>query len=102
MSTSYFIFKKNLRTGKTVLVSCGSHDTEEQCSEHFHWYMYGFMDGAIELNVRTELEKGSHPRSFVLILGGEKRAEYFMLTGMDGAEFHMKIIREQLASEPHA
>ena len=102
MSTSYFIFKKNLRTGKTVLVSCGSHDTEEQCSEHFHWYMYGFMDGAFELAASFELVKGSHDPSFILVLNGEKRAEYFMLTGMEGAEFHMKIIREQLTSEAHA
>lgn len=93
MSTSYFIFKKNLRTGKTVLVSCGSHDTEEQCSEHFHCYMYGFMDGAFELAASLELEKGSHPRSFVLILDGEKRTEYFMLTGKEGADFHMEIIK---------
>lgn len=93
MATSYFIFKKNLSTEKTILISCGSHDTEEQCSEHFHWYMYGFMDGAIELTGRSELEKGSHPRSFVFILDGEKRTEYFMLTGKEGADFHMEIIK---------
>ena len=102
MATSYFIFKKNLRTDKTVLVSCGSHDNEEQCSEHFHWYMYGFMDGAIELATSFELDKGSHEHSFVLVLDGEKRTEYFMLTGMEGAEFHMQTIREHFAPGSHA
>ena len=48
MYTSYFIFKTDNLSGKTIHICNGSHDSEYECNIHFHAYMYGFYDGCVE------------------------------------------------------
>lgn len=97
MATSYFIFKKNLSTEKTILVSSGSHDTEEQCSEHFHWYMYGFMDGAFEILGldNFQMMSGSREFSFQFSVDGKMNVEYFMLFDQAGHDLIMEISKSE-------
>ncbi len=83
--TSYFIFKTDGLTGKTSLVCCGSHNTEEEIGIHWQSYMYGFMDGAYELlGDEFKMEPGDRPRSFTITLEDLVKVTYFMLTGDEG------------------
>ena len=46
---SYYIFKTDNNTDKTVHICNGSYDTKEECRKHWLAYTYGFMDCAFEV-----------------------------------------------------
>ena len=97
--TSYFIFKTDSQhTGKTSLVCCGSHNTEEEISIHWQSYMYGFFDAAHELlGDDFEMEPGT--RSFTITLEDMVKVTYFMLTGDEGAAMVNNICRQARITE---
>ena len=98
--TSYFIFKTDGLTGKTSLVCCGSHNTEEEIGIHWQSYMYGFMDGAHELlGSDFEMKPGDLPSSFTLIVENMAKVTYFMLTGDEGPAMVNEICRQARITE---
>lgn len=94
MSTSYYIFKTNNKTGETTHICNGSHDSVEDCNRHWRCYLYGFMDGAIEIvgGCNFDLSEGTHPNSF-RFAAGEKDVEYFMLLDEEGQELIAEICK---------
>ena len=91
--TSYYIFKTDLGTGKTIHICNGSHKDERECGIHFLSYMYGFMDGCFELvgHGNFGMTVGNHgSNSFVLTFNG-KVIEYFMLLDQVGRDCLMNI-----------
>lgn len=98
MSTSYYFFKTDNKTGKTVHICNGDHETERECDVHFISYLYGFMDGAIELvGINNfEIEPGEHDRSFRFTTDdGKKDVEYFMLFDEEGQNLIYELCKEE-------
>ena len=95
--TSYFIFKTDNLTGKTIHICNGSHDTERECRIHWQSYMYGFMDGAFEILGRDNFQMayGSHEHSFKFSIDGKKDVEYFMLFDQAGHDLIMEICKSE-------
>lgn len=95
--TSYFIFKTDNLTGKTIHICNGAHDTERECRIHWQSYMYGFMDGAFEILGRENFQmmNGSHELSFKFSIDGKKDVEYYMLFGQAGHDMIMEICKSE-------
>ena len=93
MSTSYFIFKTDNTTGKTIHICNGSHNSEQECRTHWQCYMYGFMDGMFELLGRDnfQMTNGSRPLSFRIVVDDKKDVEYFMLFDQEGHDLIMEL-----------
>lgn len=98
---NYYIFKKDLDTGKTVNICGGSHDTYEDCARHFTCYTYGFLDGAVEL---------CGPAGYLMTCGdlllsfrfgtkaaGRYQVEYFMLLGDKGQQLMDQLCKGEEA-----
>ena len=99
MRKSYYIFKTDLATNKTVHICNGSHDNEHECLLHWQAYMYGFMDGAFELLGRKGFEilpSTRHElRAFEILVPGKKHVEYFMLFDKEGQDLIYEICNEE-------
>lgn len=93
--TSYFIFKTDNLTGKTIHICNGCHDTEHECLIHWQSYMYGFMDGAFELLGREgfQMMNGGHRLSFRFSVDGKMNVEYFMLLDDEGHKMVMETCK---------
>lgn len=93
MSTSYFIFKTDNRTGKTIHICNGSHNDERECRIHWQSYMYGFMDGAFEMlgSGNFQFMNGSRELSFHFSVDGKMDVEYFMLFDQAGHDLIMEL-----------
>lgn len=94
---NYYIFKKNLSTGKVVNICGGSHDNYEQCAAHFRAYSYGFMDGALEICGHDGylMTNGNHYLSFLFgVKAAGYQVEYFMLLDQEGQDLMFKISNE--------
>ena len=87
MTHSYFIFKTNNHTGKTIHICNGSHDTERECRIQWQSYMYGFYDGAVELlgSRNFQFMHGTHLLSFRMSITGKMDVEYFCILDEDEA-----------------
>lgn len=97
MSTSYYIFKTDKVTGKTVHICNGSHETERECRIHWQSYMYGFMDGAFEIlgakNVQM-MQSKEHNLGFELHIPAKQHTvEYFMLFDKAGRDLIMELCK---------
>lgn len=95
--TSYYIFKTDNKSGKTIHICNGSHNDEHECRVHMLYYMYGFMDGAFELLGRKNfsMENGTHDQSFRLVTTDQQKdIEYFMLFDDEGEKLIQKICSE--------
>lgn len=87
-TTHYYIFKKEMPSGKTTFICGGSHDSADICAAHFRAYSYGFMDGASQIlgYGNYEMMDGGHRLSFVFSINGQKMVEYFMLLDDEGQD----------------
>lgn len=92
METYYYIFKTDNLTKKSSLVCCGHHNTVEECSSHWIYYMYGFMDAVLELS-GVSITQGSSERSF-RVNALDKDVEYFMLLGQEGNDLVYKLANQ--------
>ena len=97
MSTSYFIFKTDNLSGKTIHICNGSHDTEHECNIHFHAYMYGFYDGCVEAlgSGKFQFGNGTRKNSFRFSVDGKLDVEYFMLLDQAGHDLIMEISKAE-------
>lgn len=95
--TSYFIFKTDNLTGRTIHICNGSHDSERECRIHFQSYMYGFMDGAFQILGRDNFQmmSGSRELSFQFSVDGKMDVEYFMLFDQAGHDLIMEICKSE-------
>lgn len=91
--TSYFIFKKDNRTGKIINICGGSHKTERECLIHWQSYLYGFADGATELlgGLNFEITSGFYAISFRFVYKDKMDFEYFMLLDKAGHDMIQEI-----------
>ncbi len=92
--TSYYIFKTDKVTGKTVHICNGSHNDERECRIHWQAYMYGFMDGAFEILGASNVKilSGDAKHSFTLFVESQKKCvEYFMLLDKEGQDLVYEI-----------
>ena len=94
---SYYIFKTDNRTGKTIHICNGSHDTEHECRIHWQSYMYGFMDGATELlgGLNFGMESGTRENSFRITYQDKLDVEYFVIFGEEGHKLIFKLCQEE-------
>jgi hypothetical protein len=102
MSTSYYIFKTDNKSGKTIHICNGSHNDEHECRVHWLCYMYGFMDGAFELLGRKNftMEVGTHDQSFRLVTTDQQKdVEYFMLLDKEGQDMVMETCRQNYPAD---
>ena len=92
MAHSYFIFKTDNLTGKTIHICNGLHDTERECRIHWRSYMYGFYDGAVQLlgSGNFQFMNGTRLLSFHMS-HGKMDVEYFCILDEDEAR---KLILE--------
>lgn len=88
----YWIFKTDNKSGRTISICNGSHDTEAECQCHWRAYSYGLCDGFQEClgEVRGSFQLGEHELS-LRIINGEKDVEYFMLLNDEGKNFHYEL-----------
>lgn len=93
----YWIFKTDNKSGRTISICNGSHDTETECYNHFIVYLYGFMDCATELlgGFSFSMETGMHEHSFRLVHKDEKDFEYFMLLDDKGKNLHYELCESE-------
>lgn len=93
---SYYIFKTDNRTGKTIHICNGSHETERECRVHWQSYLYGFADGATELlgGLNFELTNGTHKHSFHFVYKDKMDVEYFMLLDDEGHKLVYDLCNE--------
>lgn len=93
MATSYFIFKTDNVTGKTIHICNGSHNDERECRIHWQSYMYGFYDGCVEAlgSGRFQFMEGTKPLSFIFGIEGKGNVEYFMLFDQAGHDLIMEL-----------
>ena len=84
--TTYIIFRTDNISGKTINICGGSHETEQECKNHWQAYMYGAYDSAVEVlgSGAFQFTQGLHPHSYNLSIDGVKDVEYFMLIGDEG------------------
>ena len=96
---SYFIFKKDNNTGNTIHICNGGHDTKEECLNHFHAYIYGFMDAAYELvgagnfGMETDYKDSNRPSFRFTVPSQNKDVEYFMLYDQAGHDMIMQLCK---------
>ena len=97
MSTSYFIFKTDNLSGKTIHICNGSHDTKRECIIHWRSYMYGFYDGCVEAlgSGNFQFMKGTKVHSFHFSVDGKLDVEYFMLLDQAGHDLIMEISKAE-------
>lgn len=97
MSTSYFIFKTDNISGKTIHICNGSHDTEHECNIHWQSYMYGFYDGCVEAlgSGKFQFMNGSRKNSFHFSYDGKISVDYFMLLDQAGHDLIMEISKAE-------
>ena len=93
--THYWIFKTDNKTGRTISICGGCHDTEAECRAHWVAYLYGFMDSATELlgGLSFKMDNGTHEHSFRLTYKDEKDFEYFMLLDDEGRDYHYELAK---------
>lgn len=90
--TSYYIFKTDNNTDKTVLVCNGRYGTTGECRRHWLAYEYGFMDCAFEVYGAGNFTiKGSIVGYKFTFRAKNKNVSYFMLFDKEGQELIKKI-----------
>lgn len=90
---SYYIFKTDNNTNKTVHICNGSYDTKEECRKHWLAYTYGFMDCAFEVYGAGNFEMfGDIIKDNKFTLKARaKSTTFFMLFDKEGQDFIRKI-----------
>ena len=91
----YYIFKTDYKSGKTIHICNGGHETIFECSSHWIIYMYGFMDAAYEFlgYGNFEMDGGKHSQLSIRFTtkDGSKDVEYFMLLDKEGQDLINEI-----------